>query len=278
MKYCEEYAALLDLFVDGELTGVEMKRVRDHLEKCPGCRAYVDDALAIRAGFLDVEETAVPEGFAEAIMERIREDTVRDKKIIKLKRREVRRWLSTAAALAACCALVVILRTGPGNLNGGAAVVTSGAGAPADSAAIEGAEMEIAPQTESGEARSAQDLKEAAPEETENRAMKRAAVADSCFDTVYTSGGAPAASPQAPAEAALESTAPDESAFTAELCLTAEEVGGLLDGEVPVWEGEAERRYELTAEVDGALLTALGRPEELPEEAEGRFLVVVTGP
>ena len=51
MKCCEEYAALLDPFVDGELTPEEMERVREHLEDCPGCRAYVDDALAIRAGF-----------------------------------------------------------------------------------------------------------------------------------------------------------------------------------------------------------------------------------
>lgn len=78
MKYCEEYAALLDLFVDGELSGPEMAQVGDHLAKCPGCRAYVDDALAIRAGFPDVEETAVPEGFAESVMERIREDAAKD--------------------------------------------------------------------------------------------------------------------------------------------------------------------------------------------------------
>ena len=34
MKYCEQYAALLDLFVDGELAGAEMERVRDHLAEC----------------------------------------------------------------------------------------------------------------------------------------------------------------------------------------------------------------------------------------------------
>ena len=53
MKYCEEYAALLDLFVDGELAPEDMKRVGDHLTGCPGCQAYVDDALAIRACFPD---------------------------------------------------------------------------------------------------------------------------------------------------------------------------------------------------------------------------------
>ena len=64
MRYCERYAALLDLFVDGELPPGEMEQVQAHLAVCPGCQAYVDDALAIRAGFPDVEDTAVPEGFA----------------------------------------------------------------------------------------------------------------------------------------------------------------------------------------------------------------------
>ena len=51
MKYCTDYAALLDLFVDGELTPAEMVDVQTHLDTCPGCRAYVDDALAMRAAF-----------------------------------------------------------------------------------------------------------------------------------------------------------------------------------------------------------------------------------
>ena len=100
MKYCEEYAALLDLFVDGELAGDEMERVRAHLAECPGCQAYVDDALAIRACFPDAEETVVPEGFAEGVMERVREASGRERKIVEMKRRGVRRWLGTAAALA----------------------------------------------------------------------------------------------------------------------------------------------------------------------------------
>ena len=47
MRPCDEYAALLDGYVDGELSPEEMIRVQTHLETCPGCQAYVDDALAI---------------------------------------------------------------------------------------------------------------------------------------------------------------------------------------------------------------------------------------
>ena len=46
-----ENTALLDAFVDGELTSEEMISVQSHLDECPECRAYVDDALAIRASF-----------------------------------------------------------------------------------------------------------------------------------------------------------------------------------------------------------------------------------
>lgn len=44
-----ENTALLDAFVDGELTSEEMISVQSHLDECPECRAYVDDVLAIRA-------------------------------------------------------------------------------------------------------------------------------------------------------------------------------------------------------------------------------------
>lgn len=278
MKYCEEYAALLDLFVDGELSGPEMARVGDHLAECPGCRAYVDDALAIRASFPDVEETAVPEGFAESVMERIREDAAKDQKIVELKRRGVRRWLGTAAALAACCALVILVRTGNdaavpagGNAYDTAAVMESGAEA-APQAAPEFKEepVEGAPEEETRIALTAR-MKAAEPYHDE-QASKSATTAGT--DTA------------APAEAAPEAAMDDEQLLAcppapenqAALYLTAEEAGDLLDGFAAVWENGVEWRYELNAEEYRALLEALGRQEELAETKEGPFLVVVSGP
>ena len=72
MKYCEEYAALLDPYIDEELSGEEAARVRAHLEECPGCRAYTDAALAIRAAFPEIGETEVPAGFADGVMAAVR--------------------------------------------------------------------------------------------------------------------------------------------------------------------------------------------------------------
>lgn len=272
MKYCEEYAALLDLFVDGELAGPELERVRNHLAECPGCQAYVDDALAIRAGFPDVEETDVPEGFTEGVMERIRENSAKDRKSVELRRRGIRRWMGTAAALAACCALVILVRTGPGNE---AAAPAGGDGAAYDTAGVaEGGEAEIAPQ--------------AAPESAEapkEEPLEAGPAARSKTMDLYNNEQVLAAAPTAGADlAAPAATAPeaamDDSARkeTDALYLTAEEAGDLLDGFSAVWENAVEWRYELNEEEFRALLEALGRPEEMPEAAAGPFLVVVTGP
>lgn len=125
MTCCEEYAALLDLFVDGELVTEEMTRVRSHLETCPGCRAYVDDVLAIRAAFPGVEDTEVPEGFAESVMERIQADAaageLKDRKDRKNRKNSRRRWAGTLTALAACFAVALLVQGVPWDANDGAA-------------------------------------------------------------------------------------------------------------------------------------------------------------
>ena len=62
MTYCEEFAALLDPYIDGELSPAETDRVREHLRTCDGCRAYVQAALAMRDAFPEEEDTPVPDG------------------------------------------------------------------------------------------------------------------------------------------------------------------------------------------------------------------------
>ena len=74
MKYCEDFAALLDPYIDGELSPEETARVREHLRSCDGCRAYVQAALTMRDAFPAAEDTEVPAGFAEGVMAAIRAD------------------------------------------------------------------------------------------------------------------------------------------------------------------------------------------------------------
>lgn len=268
MKYCEEYAALLDLFVDGELPAEEMKRVEDHLTECPGCRAYVDDALALRAAFPDAEDTVVPEGFAQGVMERVRAAAARERESAERKRRSFRRWMGTAAALAACCALVILVRTGPAG----------------DDAAPAGGDNAVLYQDHvaADAAESAEAVQRMAPEEPQAPADAPAEEAKKENRAADTGGIESYSGDQAPASVAPAALAPEaaqyQAAGEAALYLTEEEAGDLLDGFSAVWENGVEWRYELNGEEYRALLEALGRSEELPEAAEGPFLVVVTGP
>lgn len=106
MKYCEEYAALLDAFVDGECSPEEDRRVRAHLNACPGCQNYVNMALAMREAFSDAGDVEVPEDFAAGVMAAIRSGAApRVRKKVP--------WKRALISLAACCAIAVLLRFVP---------------------------------------------------------------------------------------------------------------------------------------------------------------------
>ena len=95
--------ALLDAFVDGELTSDEMIQVQTHLDECPECRAFVDDALAIRAAFPTEEDLPLPADFAKNVMAAVaKTPQSRPKK---------QPWGKLAAA-AACLALIVLVQHG----------------------------------------------------------------------------------------------------------------------------------------------------------------------
>ena len=100
-----ENAALLDAFVDGELTAAEMAEGQAHLAECPGCQAYVDDALAIRADFPTADSTELPADFTDHIMQAVaKTPQSRPKK---------QPWGKLAAA-AACLAVIVLVQYGAG--------------------------------------------------------------------------------------------------------------------------------------------------------------------
>ena len=98
-----ENTALLDAFVDGELTSDEMIQVQAHLDECPACQAYVDDALAIRAAFPTEDDIPLPADFTENVMRSVaKAPQSRPKK---------QPWGKLAAA-AACLALIVLVQHG----------------------------------------------------------------------------------------------------------------------------------------------------------------------
>lgn len=251
MRYCDDYAALLDPFVDGELSPEEMARVRAHLDACPGCRAYVDDALAIRAAFPGAEETEVPEGFAAGVMEAVRAQAAPEQPQAAPKKRSLSRLL---LPLAACCALVLVIR-GAGLAGFGSADTAATTSSSAFDASSAG--------TTADTAESAED----------DDAFLYAAESDSAEDAGF--GAADSASPKADRAA---------GAYFAILTLPADALETeLLAARTPDSAENGEQRYELSAGDYAALLEQLDAAgiqptvrEQTGAESE-TALVIVTG-
>lgn len=279
MKYCEDYAALLDLYVDGELSPEDMDRVRAHLETCSGCRAYVDDALAIRAAFPDVEDTEVPTGFAESVMSAVQAAAQERPAAPQAKKRH---WGRVLLPLAACCAIVILLHGVTGSKNSPVEFATASSSA-TDTATTE---SESIAETEEAAAEAPAETPAdgaadggAAPETrvafTTSDAGTCASVNDQASSKALPETGvveapAGAAVPEAqaaePEEAGVKA-ASSVSAF-ATLRLTTAQAGELLAEHTPVSDADGVLCYELSREDYDALLAALADNGVTPEPDE----------
>ena len=290
MKACTEFQALLDLFLDGELSDEEMGRVADHLDRCEACRAYIDDGLAIRAALPRAEETAVPEGFAESVMEAVRRSP---QLIPPAGRRTSRPWVRTFASLAAACFVLAVALGALPELRGGgsgmdtAAVTASsapssfgGADAPADAPAG-------APETRMAEAClvSPEEAPADAPAgDMETPIEETPADADSWEGNTFAVNPAAAPSADSAANGAAEDLDPAESEAAQEEKEKTAGRAGIFQVEIPAEQEEllapfplrqeesGREYYALTAEEYRTLAAALEArgvaPEPLPEGAE----------
>ena len=258
MKYCENFAALLDPFVDGELSPDEMARVQAHLDGCPACRAYVDDALAIRASFPDAEDTPVPDGFAESVMARIRAEAASQAEAAPQKKTS-RPWLKALASLAACCAIVLLAAPMFSHSSKPEAAPAEAPAAAADTAASTERAMEFALTEEAPAGESAEESRE-----------------DLASSKLYDAAPSPSAAADSGATAYF--TEADPASW---LTLTAEEAGSLLADFTPAEETETELRYELTSGELETLLAALSEAgivpsgELHPAEMEDSYVLVI---
>lgn len=270
MKYCDDYAALLDLYVDGELSPGEMARVQAHLDVCPDCRAYVDDALAIRAAFPDVEDTPVPGGFAEGVMSAIQASPQPE----AVPKKERRHWMRVLLPLAACCAIVVLLRNGIPSMGAKteSAMDTSAAMTTADSAAADDADnsavfygaAETAEESETGDIATAAMDRQAPrldPGETspaasnDDLSVKMETTDDSSGSSAPTGASG---NPHAPLETAKSETdaVNSETTYFTTLILPPE-AADLLAEYTPFEEDEIYASYALPGEAYEELLTQL---------------------
>ena len=261
MKYCEDCAALLDLYVDGELSPDDIDRVRAHLETCPGCRAYVDDALAIRAAFPDVEDTEVPAGFAESVMSAVQAAAQERPAAPQAKKRH---WGRVLLPLAACCAIVILLHGVTGSKNSPVEFATASSSA-TDTATTESesiAETEEA----AAETRVAFSTSDAGTGASVNDQASSKALPETGVVEAPAGAAVPEAQAAEPEEFGVEA-ASSVSAF-ATLRLTTAQAGELLAEHTPVSDADGVLCYELSREDYDALLAALADNGVTPEPDE----------
>ena len=242
-----ENTALLDAFVDGELTSDEMIQVQAHLDECPACQAYVDDALAIRAAFPTEDDIPLPADFSENVMRSVaKAPQSRPKK---------QPWGKLAAA-AACLAVIVLVQHGALGSTGS----TDSSAAYDTAAVMDVAAAESAPAERSMDSPSAGTESE---ETADNSAEAFTATSGGSLETqksndtaAYTSGsgqsGIQVDLPSASEDAAQENGAsvtvgPSNQADLPTVHVSAADIGDLLDGREPAeTENSGTLRYLLT--------------------------------
>lgn len=281
MTNCKVFAALLDLYVDGELSPEEMLRVRDHLDECPACRTYVDDALAIRASFPDAEDTEIPDGFTEAVMTAVRQRGTP----AKASRRTP--WKKMLLPLAACFAVAVLVLPLRDLLSGGAKMESAASLAAMDTAVAESAVEEPA---EAPEAEAPAALEQGALKSAEITAEDAAPQEKKAIDLYETAGteAQDGGSAEPAAGQAAEEEAPAMAVYSgspfpcATVTLPPEGLQlNLLAGRTPDRESEGQAEFDLTAQEYDTLLAQLDESgldytaQETADGNSGLVLVIV---
>lgn len=260
MRSCKEYETLISAFLDGELSGEERAETAAHLAACPACRRYFDDLAAIH-DVLDREEAPLPEGFAEAVMARVRTTPQEGKEEPAVILLHWRRW----AALAACCAFAAlglwVFQARSGTMRGASQTILARS-APS---VVQDADTPACPEEEDGAWEMDSPLQDEAEEEQPEEQKPLAGSAGEAADAadgalpeaeyqrnMADAAVSPAAAPPLDAEKALLSGTVTAGGETARAWVESE-LG------LP-W--ESGRRYPLTAEQFSALLDALDQAGE----------------
>lgn len=275
MKSCGEYEALISAFLDGELSEAERTETAEHLASCPACQRYFDDLVAIHDA-LDQGEVPAPEGFAGAVMDRVRTtpQEKREKKTIPFP--GWKRW----AAAAACCVLAALglwaFQARGGNVKGAGPSVRMAQNAPSAASMPAGAAEMDGTCGESGAP--LPEAEDAAPEQ------KREDFYSDCSDGSGNAGGGTEKAvldlARDAGEYANDLEPVPEEPMLAPACLEDPACGTITAGgeAARAWvedrlglEWESGRTYQLTEEEFAALLEVLAGAEEdfLREPGEG---------
>lgn len=102
MKSCEEIQALIEMYLDDELTREQKHLFKTHISSCNECRDALSFAKSIRQTLTALPELDVPEDFELKIRERINRECKPSRKSFSFYARKY-------GALAACVVLAVVL-------------------------------------------------------------------------------------------------------------------------------------------------------------------------
>ena len=105
MANCEFYLELMSQSLDGALTDEAQKALDEHLRQCPDCRVLHQQLCDVHSELSSWEEQAVPEGFTQGVMSRVRalESSPKRLKVVPLWKRPSFKALGSVAACAVVC-------------------------------------------------------------------------------------------------------------------------------------------------------------------------------
>ena len=279
MKYCEDYAALISAWLDGELNEEETGRLQAHLFTCPGCRAYLADLKAMGRAFPSLEEVEVPEDFTASVMDRVRAMTPPEKK--RASHTLWRRW----GAWACCLALLALVGGGvwrAGLVSRGAQNQIAAADAASMTTASAGAESDGSESAQAAPEEASQDAKAPAGSGFQTQTSQEEAQTPESARDETSQGGAEAETPASAGQAELQSGAGSVLSWRMSVTVPADGAD-LLAGFTPQeTDGETGGAvYYLSSEEYEALVTALsdrgiGAEETAGDAAASLIRVVVT--
>ena len=114
---CEKYYELISLYIDGMLSGKQLKELEKHIEKCRQCREEVSILQKISKDMVDLEQITLPDNFHKELMEKINENSINSLKSLPTNKKWYfnMRFVSAVAAVF----IVSVILINPFKDNGG---------------------------------------------------------------------------------------------------------------------------------------------------------------
>lgn len=103
---CRNCRACLSAYLDGELTGTEMLRVREHVGRCQPCRDELEGFRSLKRALGEMAAPLPPASLEDRILRTVREEArLREERALRVRWRTVA-GLAAATAVAYACLAV----------------------------------------------------------------------------------------------------------------------------------------------------------------------------